>query len=63
MMVMGIDIVAMIAELERVEVGMMVSEVGTKVVVFVMIAMMVLLLGRGLVLMGASEMVEVLARL
>ena len=57
-MVMGIDVVATIAELERVEVEMMVSEVGTKVVVFVMIAMMVLLLGRGMVLIRASERVE-----
>lgn len=58
-MVMGIDVVAMIAELERKEVEMLVSEVDTEVVVFVMIALlMVLLLGGGVMLIGASERVE-----
>lgn len=59
-MVMGIDVVAMIAELERKEVEMLVSEVDdTEVVVFEMIALlMVLLLGGGVMLIGASERVE-----
>lgn len=57
-MVMGIDVVAMIAELERKEVEMLVSGVDTEVVVFVMIALMVLLLGGGVMLIGASERVE-----
>ena len=37
---------------------MLVSEVDTKVVVFVMIALMVLLLGGEMMLIGASERVE-----
>lgn len=57
-MVMGIDVVATIAELGREEVEMLVSKVDTNVVVFVMIALMVLLLGGGVMLIGASKRVE-----
>lgn len=57
-MVMGIDVVATIAELGREEVEMLVSEVETNVVVFVMIALMVLLLGGGVMLIGASKRIE-----
>lgn len=57
-MVMGIDKVATIAELEREEVEMLVSGVDTKGVVFVMIALMELLVGGEVMLIGASERVE-----
>lgn len=57
-MVMGIKKVTTIAELERVEVEVMISKVGTNVVVFVVIAEILLLLERGMVLIGASESIE-----
>lgn len=57
-MVVGIEEVATLVGLGRLEVEMMVSEVSTEVVVFVMIAVTLLLLARGLVLMGLSERAE-----
>lgn len=57
-MPMGIDEVTMIAELERTEAEMMTSEDGITAVVFVVIAELLLLLGWGVLLIGASERVE-----
>lgn len=57
-MVVGIEEVATLVGLGRLEVEMKVSGVSTEVVVFVMIAVTLLLLARGLVLMGVSERAE-----
>lgn len=57
-MVMGIEEVATLVGLGRLDVEMIVSEVSTKVVVFVTMAVTLLLLARGVVLMGVSERAE-----
>lgn len=57
-MMMGIEVVATLVELGRLDVEIIVSEVSTNVVVFVTIAVTLLLLFGGVVLMGASERVE-----
>lgn len=57
-MVMGIEEVATLVGLGRLDVEMIVSEVSTKVVVFVMIEVTLLLLAGRLVLMGVSERAE-----
>lgn len=58
MIVMGMKVVATLIGLGRLDVELIVSEVSTKVVIFVMIAVTLLLLAGGVVLMGASERVE-----
>lgn len=57
-MVMGIEEVATLVGLGRLDVEMIVSEVSTDVVVFVMIAVTLLLLAGGMELMGVSERAE-----
>lgn len=57
-MVMEVEVVAAPVELERLDVGMTISEVSTKVVVFVMIAVTLLLSDEGAVFIGTSERVE-----
>lgn len=57
-MVMRIEEVATLIGLGTLDVEMSVSEVSTKVVVFVMTAVTLLLLARGLVRMGVSERAE-----
>ena len=57
-MVMGIEEVATLVGLGRLDVEMIVSEVSTNVVVFVMIAVTLLLLAGGVELMGVSERAE-----
>lgn len=57
-MVMGIEEVATLVGLGRLDVEMIVCEVSTNVVVFVMIAVTLLLLAGGVELMGVSERAE-----